>query len=89
MQYSDDYIKSLKILCDEYKKNNRIPPEYYEKYDIKRGLRNADGSGVMAGITNICCVHGYIMSEGEKVSIPGELIYRGYVSETNSNKVFW
>ena len=78
MQYSDDYIKSLKILCDEYKKNNRIPPEYYEKYDIKRGLRNADGSGVMAGITNICCVHGYVMSEGEKVSIPGELIYRGY-----------
>lgn len=78
MNYSDKYEKSLKILCDEYKKNNYIEPSLYEKYDIKRGLRNADGSGVMTGITNICCVHGYIISEGEKTAIPGELIYRGY-----------
>ena len=78
MNYSDKYNQSLKILCDEYKKNNYIEPSLYEKYHIKRGLRNPDGSGVMAGITNICCVHGYIMSEGEKTAIPGELIFRGY-----------
>ena len=78
MNYSDKYNQSLKILCDEYKKNNYIEPSLYERYHIKRGLRNPDGSGVMAGITNICCVHGYIMSEGEKAAIEGELIYRGY-----------
>ena len=59
-------------------KNNTIPARYYEKYQVKRGLRNSDGSGVMAGITNICNVHGYVMSEGEKTPIKGELIYRGY-----------
>lgn len=58
--------------------NNRIDPQYYTKYDIKRGLRNADGTGVLAGITNICNVHGYIINEGEKQNIPGELYFRGY-----------
>lgn len=36
-----------------------------------------DGTGVMAGITNICCVHGYVVSEGDRAPIEGELIYRG------------
>ena len=58
--------------------NNRIEPKYYSKYDVKRGLRNADGTGVVAGITNICNVHGYVMNEGEKQNIEGELYYRGY-----------
>lgn len=58
--------------------NNRIDPQYYTKYDIKRGLRNSDGTGVLAGITNICNVHGYIINEGEKQNIPGELYFRGY-----------
>lgn len=58
--------------------NNRIDPQYYLKYDVKRGLRNADGTGVLAGITNICNVHGYIINEGEKQNIPGELYFRGY-----------
>ena len=51
---------------------------YYQRYDVKRGLRNADGTGVLAGITNICNVHGYVMNEGEKQNIPGELYFRGY-----------
>ncbi|MGN0661310.1 MAG: citrate synthase [Oscillospiraceae bacterium] len=75
---TQEYKDSLNILCNEYQKNNIVDPAIYEKYDVKRGLRNADGSGVMAGVTNICCVHGYIINEGEKVAIPGELIYRGY-----------
>ncbi len=62
----------------EFEKNNRIPPELYEKYQVKRGLRNSDGSGVMAGITNICNVHGYVVNEGEREPVQGELIYRGY-----------
>lgn len=69
---------AFQSLCDEFVKNNRIAPELYEKYQVKRGLRNSDGSGVVAGITNICNVHGYIVNEGEREPVKGELIYRGY-----------
>lgn len=65
-------------LCENLKKINLIEPSYYEKYNVKRGLRNPDGTGVVAGITNICNVHGYVIDEGEKEPIAGELIYRGY-----------
>ena len=65
-------------LYEQFIRNNTINPVYYEKYNVKRGLRNSDGTGVMAGVTNICNVHGYIVSDGEKQAIPGELIYRGY-----------
>ncbi|MCD7948428.1 MAG: citrate/2-methylcitrate synthase [Oscillospiraceae bacterium] len=64
-------------LCEEYRKNNQIDSGYYEKWDVKRGLRNADGSGVMAGVTRIGNVFGYYMQDGERVSAPGRLIYRG------------
>ena len=62
------FMLSLSNLCEEYKKYNYIDPAYYDKYDVKRGLRNANGSGVMAGLTNICNVHGYVVSDGEKVT---------------------
>lgn len=65
-------------LCNELKKNSAIEMSLYEKYHVKRGLRNSDGTGVVAGITNICNVHGYLMNEGELEPIPGQLIYRGY-----------
>lgn len=65
-------------LCGQVRENNHIPRERYNNYDVKRGLRNADGTGVVAGLTRICNVHGYVLSEGEKQSIEGELTYRGY-----------
>jgi citrate synthase len=68
---------SLKNLCDEFKKYNHISPDLFEAYHVKRGLRNSDGTGVMAGLTLICNVHGYLINEGEKMPIDGELIYRG------------
>lgn len=68
---------SLEKLCDEFRKYNRIDPELFETYHVKRGLRNEDGTGVMAGLTLICNVHGYLINEGEKMPIDGELIYRG------------
>lgn len=71
-------ITSLKSLCENLEKNYNFDQELYQKYQVKRGLRNSDGSGVVAGITNICCVHGYIISEGERTPIDGKLIYRGY-----------
>ena len=65
-------------LYKEFMTNNTIDKKAYEKYDVKRGLRNADGTGVMAGLTNICNVHGYVINDGEKQPIEGELIFRGY-----------
>ena len=74
---SDEDKKGIKILCDEFHKYNHIDSKYYERYDVKRGLRNADGTGVVAGLTQICNVHGYIMDEGEKSAVDGQLFYRG------------
>lgn len=72
----DSYIQSL---CDEHNKYNQIDIDRYVRnnYRIKRGLRDADGSGVVAGVTNICSVHGYVINENEKVPEEGKLIYRG------------
>ncbi len=66
------------MLYKQFVENNAIDPKLYDKYVVKRGLRNADGTGVIAGLTNICNVHGYVINEGEKAPIEGQLIYRGY-----------
>ena len=66
------------MLYQQFVANNAIDPKYYDKYVVKRGLRNSDGTGVMAGLTNICNVHGYVINEGEKSPIPGKLVFRGY-----------
>jgi citrate synthase len=67
----------LERLTKHAEKQNRIPLELYEKYSVKRGLRNEDGSGVLVGLTEIGDVHGFIFDEGEKVPDEGRLIYRG------------
>lgn len=69
--------KFVGCLCDEFKKNNYIAPSFYQKHDVKRGLRNPDGTGVMAGVTLIGNVQGYIIRDGELVPQDGNLIYRG------------
>jgi citrate synthase len=56
---------------------NVIDPEYFNKYNVKKGLRNSDGSGVLVGLTEIGEVHGYVMYEGERKEDEGRLIYRG------------
>ena len=77
-----DYISpidndALSTLCKELLKNNRIYPEDYRRFDVKRGLRNADGTGVMTGLTRICSVEGYYIDDGERVPKDGRLVYRG------------
>jgi citrate synthase len=57
--------------------NNAIESDLYAKYNVKRGLRNADGTGVLVGLTRVGDVHGYIIDEGERVAVPGKLYYRG------------
>lgn len=67
----------LKDHANKIRKADWIDPALYQKYNVKRGLRNADGTGVLVGLTTIGNVHGYVVSEGEKQAIPGELYYRG------------
>ncbi|MDR0759132.1 MAG: citrate/2-methylcitrate synthase [Treponema sp.] len=57
--------------------NDYIHSDLYDKFSVKRGLRNADGTGVLVGLTRIGDVHGYIMEEGEKIAVDGKLFYRG------------
>lgn len=56
---------------------NRFRPGVYNKYNVKRGLRNEDGSGVLVGLTEIGEVHAYVFSESEKIPVEGRLVYRG------------
>ena len=51
---------------------------FYSNHNIKRGLRNSDGTGVVAGLTHICNVHGYVIDEYERVPTEGKLYIRGY-----------
>ena len=74
----DINAENLSKLCDEYRKNNFLDPEVSEKLGVKRGLRNSDGTGVLAGLTNICDVRGYEKDEeGNVIPAEGRLIYRG------------
>ena len=62
--------------------SQRIEREYYisEKYyrdDVKRGLRNSDGTGVPIGVTRVGSVLGYMIEDGVRVPVPGQLYYRG------------
>ncbi|MDQ9757371.1 citrate/2-methylcitrate synthase, partial [Acinetobacter baumannii] len=54
-----------------------IAPELYSQYNIKRGLRNANGTGVLVGITRISEVKGYNVENGVIVPCEGQLMYRG------------
>ena len=67
----------LKEYADKVRKADAIDPALYRKYGVKRGLRNDDGTGVLVGLTTIGNVHGYVVSEGEKQAVPGQLFYRG------------
>ena len=73
----DRSLSFLKGICSQYSNQNHIPSDLYERFGVKRGLRNADGTGVMAGITQIGNVRGYYVQDGEKVPMEGQLIYRG------------
>lgn len=71
-------MDALSSLCSELDKNNYIKKSDYERYHVKRGLRNSDGTGVMAGLTRICSVEGYYILDGERIPKEGKLSYRGY-----------
>ena len=75
---SPDTSELFESLLSGCREHYSIPQSAFTNYNVKRGLRNPDGTGVMAGITKIGNAHGYIINEGERTSIEGELYYRGY-----------
>ncbi len=68
-------IVELASLCAE---NDHIDPELYTRYDVKRGLRDINGKGVLAGLTEISEIISSKTIDGESVPCDGELYYRGY-----------
>ena len=69
----------LELLCHAYLQNNAtLDPHLADQMGVKRGLRNADGSGVVAGLTRISDVHGYNRIDGRVVPDEGRLSLRGY-----------
>ncbi|MFZ5975430.1 MAG: citrate/2-methylcitrate synthase [Bacillota bacterium] len=67
-------ILSMTEMC---LKNSAIDPALYGKYEVKRGLRDINGKGVLAGLTEIGEVRSYIIENGETVPCEGKLFYRG------------
>lgn len=73
--YESSFLKKLTLVAQN---NDPIDSELYQKYDVKRGLRYSDGRGVLVGLTRVGDVVGYDVVDGQKVAVPGKLIYRGY-----------
>ena len=67
-------ILELSEIC---MKNSVINPELYGKYDVKRGLRDISGRGVLTGLTDISEIQSYIMEEEDMIPCDGQLFYRG------------
>ena len=68
-----EYAEENFTLCEK-----RIPDELYKKYNVYRGLRDENGKGVMAGITNVSTIYGKKVVDGKEIPADGILLYRGY-----------
>jgi len=74
-QLESEFLERYSVVAE---RNNLFDQSLWERFNVKRGLRNADGSGVVVGLTEIGEVHGYVLDEGEKADALGRLRYRGY-----------
>ena len=68
-------IEEFAALCS---RNNRIDASLYARYDVKRGLRDLNGKGVLTGLTEIAEVKSYTIDDNEMIPCPGKLYYRGF-----------
>jgi citrate synthase len=73
-----DITPEIMELADLCKRNSVIDPELYSKYDVKRGLRDISGKGVLTGLTEICEILSYTIVNNDYVPCEGKLFYRGY-----------
>ena len=75
-------IKTNDVLIDKLAKvagkKAKIDPELYGRYNVKRGLRNNDGTGVLVGLTEVGEVMSYLMDDGDRMPVDGRLYYQGY-----------
>ena len=67
----DEYVR----FCNE---SGKIDLNLYEEYNVKRGLRDSNGRGVLTGLTEVSDVVAFKVDEGERIPIPGELYFQGY-----------
>lgn len=72
--FSDDRIKQLAQVCEA---NGSIDKDLYTKFDVKRGLRDLNGAGVLTGLTDICEIRQNKIVDGKPVPTDGKLFYRG------------
>lgn len=79
-----DYIAQKEELC---RKNDMIAPNLYGEYGVKKGLRDQNGNGVLAGLTNISKITSFETVNGEKTPCDGKLWYRGYRVEELLNSL--
>ena len=68
----------IEDLAKQCETNYKIDPTLYEKYEVKRGLRDKNGVGVMAGLTKVSQIESSKIVDGKKVPCEGRLLYRGY-----------
>ena len=75
-QYSQvtEQIKDLSKLCEN---NLQINTDLYTKYEVKRGLRDINGKGVLAGLTEVSKIQSYIVEDNDMIPCEGKLYYQG------------
>ena len=81
MAFSDDKQErdlQLAALVEQCMSTGRMDLNLYQEYDVKRGLRESNGKGVLTGLTEISDLNGYSNKGGERVPSEGELFYQGY-----------
>ena len=71
----NDYTTRSEAVC---RRNDTISPRLYEEYGVKKGLRDENGNGVLAGLTNISKITSSKIVDGKKIPCNGQLWYRGY-----------
>ena len=75
MTQLNDYTTRSEVVC---RRNDTISPRLYEEYGVKKGLRDENGNGVLAGLTNISKITSSKIVDGKKIPCDGQLWYRGY-----------
>ena len=75
MKKNEEYMLEHAGLC---RAADRLEPQMFDEYGVQRGLRDKNGNGVVAGLTNISRIESFKMEDGKKIPCEGKLWYRGY-----------
>lgn len=75
---STEYLNKIDVLAQQCLENGDIDVALFEEYDVKKGLRDKNGVGVLAGLTKISAIESHDIIDGKKVPCDGRLYYRGY-----------